>query len=157
MRTAVTEIRLATAADVPALVKLGWRFIASVPYGRLLGSNSDGLALALTRLLQSPGGVGFVALVDGEVRGTVLGTLTSPWTSPYVQVAAELAWWVDEELQGSGLGVRLLRQFEHWAEEKQVAGIVLSDLVRDEAPMLGELAARMGYRLVERSHLKERV
>ncbi len=156
MRSTVSpQVRVATEDDVPGLVELGWRFIKFTPYGALLGADRTGLSNALCHLLRN-GGRGWVAESEGEIVGALIAQLSAPWCSPTVKIAVELAWWLDVELQNSGCGIRLLKLFEKWADENE-ASMVLSDLVLPGGPNLGDLVERLGYRLVERSHLKERI
>ena len=139
-------IRPATIDDVPALVGIGQRFVARYPGPPVSLEHLPGV---LTRLI----GTGFVAVDDqGGVRGVLVGTITPTWLDPTARIAIELAWWHD--VPGSPGGIRLLRAFEAWAAEQRVP-VMLSDLVSNGAPVLGDIVERLGYQTVERAHYKE--
>lgn len=154
--TASTEIRPAGVDDIAGIAELGWRFIKFTPYGGLLGADQEGLVAALQGLLGSPDHGAWVVEQEDRIVGCLLAKITNPWCAPRVRIAAELAWWVDNDLRNSGAGIRLLREFEAWAAVHE-ASLVLSDLVFPNGPNLGDLPERLGYRLIERSHLKERL
>lgn len=152
--TASTSIREAAESDVPGLTELGWRFIKFTPYGGMLGADKEGLQAALMALLSSATAACWVVEQDEQIVGCMLAQITAPWCAPKVRIAVELAWWVDPELQNSGVGIRLLKVFEAWSLERS-ASPVISDLVYTNGPNLGDLCERLGYRLVERAHMKE--
>lgn len=150
----MTVVRRATEDDVPALVALGERFIMRSPYGASLDVTADDLDTGI-RLALLARGVAFIAEVNGDAVGAIIGAVTPIWCSARARVGAELAWWVDDAHRGKVLGIRLLQAFESWAKEQGASHVVMSDLVFDGDAPVGPMFERLGYRLVERSHLKE--
>ena len=112
------------------------------------------LAGSLRGLLDMPLGLVLVAEHDGEIVGGLMGLLTPLWFNQSATVASEVAWWVDPQYRGGAAGVRLLYTFEAWAKERGAAAVCLSDLVLDGEQPAGSLIDKLGYTLVERSHVK---
>lgn len=143
-------VRHATDRDLDAVALIGLRFLAASPYASLLHAEHSELVDRLRLLLQARGVV-LIVEHEGEIRGALVGQLMSVWFASSC-IGVELGWWVDQELRGTAAGVRLLWQFEDWCREQGASCVVLSDLVFAPA---GPLFERLGYRLVERSHVKE--
>lgn len=146
-------IRPAEVADIPRLLELGAAFV--VHYPAEIPTDPDGLREALSEMIEG-GQCVLVDDVEGEIRGGVVGMISALWTNPKRSRAGiELAWWVAEEHRGGTVGIRLLHAFEAWAVERGAEVLVLSDLVDGAGdPLLGGLAQRLGYALVERAHYK---
>lgn len=148
-------IRHATPDDVGQLVAMGETFLRWSAFGRQVPFDGVAMGQAIDALLAS--GVVLVADLDGDVVGALLGTLSPLWFAPGTKVAAELAWWVDESERGGRAGVKLLRAFEQWGAEQGATLCVLSDLVIAGQTPAANLFEKLGYAVVERSHLKELV
>ena len=58
------------------------------------------------------------------------------------------------EHRGSKLAIKLLREFERWGKERGASHVVMSDLVIEGGTPAGQLFEKLGYVLVERSHVK---
>ena len=145
-------IRSATTDDIDAIVGLGARFANLHPLRPVCRPGP--IRETIERLL-TKGQCVKVAESDGVIVGAILGIESTYWFDPTVAVAMELAWWIDDRVRNSGVGIRLLRAFEVWAATTDAQVLVLSDMVgRDGEPMLGDLTTRLGYRLTERSHVK---
>jgi len=90
----------------------------------------------------------------GEIIGGIAG-LTSPlWFSPQVLFAVEIAWWVREDHRGGTAGIKLLRAFEGWAKSIGCKAVCLSDLIINNTSPAGALFGKLGYSVLERSHIK---
>lgn len=146
-------VRPATDRDLGAIALMGARFLAASPYADFVQTEHADLVDRLRKLL-ADNGVAFVAEVDGEVRGAIVGRLSSLWFAASC-VAIELGWWVDQDLRGGTVGVRLLWAFEDWARSQGATAVALSDLVSQGETPSGLLFERLGYRMVERAHVKE--
>lgn len=106
-------IRLATLADVPALVTMGQRFLEATDYGAHLATSPAHLEELARALLATDQAAIFVAEVGGVVVGC-LALHVFPHPMSGEQTANELVWWVNPEARGVGL--LLLRRGEQWAK-----------------------------------------
>lgn len=151
----VVTIRSAEPADIPALAEMGQRFLANHPAGA--GGDAVAIAVALSVLL-TDGFLWIAADVDDRPVGMLAGALRGFWFQSGDArdvLAAELAWWIDPDYRRGLAGVRLLRRFERWAEERGAVGIVLSDIIdADGNSTSGDIVARAGYQLIERAHFR---
>lgn len=107
-------IREATAADVPAIVAMGLRFLASAPYGGKLTPDPVVMAAFTTRLIDAPEAAWFVVERDGALIGMLaLFLYAHPFSGQ--RVANELCWWMEPAHRGARVALRLLAQGEAWA------------------------------------------
>lgn len=144
-------IRKATESDIPAIVAIGERFTTYHPYNAEFDPQAAGTFVAT--LLRD--GIVFVADEGGQVVGTLVGMLTPLWYAPATMLATEIGWWLDEDHRRGMNGLMLLRAFENWAKEQKANVIILSDLCIDGEYPAGRLIEARGYRVMERTHIKE--
>lgn len=112
-----TWIREATGNDVPAIVKMGLRFLASAPYGGKLTPDPRAMASFTSRLIASPDAVWLVAERDDVLIGMLAIFLYAhPFSGQ--QVANELCWWMEPEFRGARSALRLLAAGEAWARSR---------------------------------------
>lgn len=137
-------VRVATEADIPAIVEMGRHFIAAI-YPRDLPFNPDQIAATARALLQSPDGAVFVAEVTGVVVG-MLAMIAFSHPLSGERIATELCWWV--EPQHRGIGLRLLRAAQTWSRTQQAA--VLQMIA--PSPDVAQLYERLGLHAVETSY-----
>lgn len=145
-------IRQATVKDVDDLIEMGKRFLDYSAFSGLTKVEDDDLARGLCSVLDN--GVIFVAEKEGKIIGGICGMMSKFWFAPRTNVAAELAWWVDEEHRGSMSSIALLKAFEKWAKQNGAQVISMSDLRIDEDYPAAPLFTRLGYSVAERSHVK---
>lgn len=145
-------IRQAEIRDIDALADMGMRFLAYSAYSDIANPSREDLIKSICQVFDT--GVIFVSDVEGEITGALSGILTELWFAPGVRVAAELAWWIDEQHRGSIAAVGLLRAFENWAQENGAKAISLSDLKVDDAYPAAPLFQRLGYEVAERAHVR---
>ena len=139
-------IRLATLADVDALVTMGERFIASTPYQAHLRSNPVALRATAQKLIESPTGEIFVYTVGDAPAGMMgVGTFEHPMSGE--QTAGELCWWVEPTHRATlgRVAFRLIDRFEAWAQEHQAAVVQLVA----PTPEVGALYSRLNYVPIE--------
>jgi len=107
-----TVIREATRADIPAIVRMGARFIET-EYPAAIRFNGDQLGALTTSLLQG-GGVVFVAAVGETLVGMMaLTTYVHPMSGE--RIATEMVWWMEPEARGGRAALRLFDAAEAWA------------------------------------------
>jgi len=105
-------IRQATAEDVPAIVAMGERFIAT-EYPQAIRFNPQGIAALAQALIA---GAGVVFLAD-DFSGTVGMMALTTYAQPMSQelVATEVVWWMEPEARGGRAAMKLLKAGEAWA------------------------------------------
>lgn len=84
-------------------------------------------------------------------KGMLAGIINPFMLSMNMNMATEVAWWVEPEYRDQGLGQDLLEGFEIWAAAqgcKLISMIGLSDEI-------GKYYEKNGFKLYERAYLKE--
>lgn len=143
--------RPATVEDIPALVELGQSFFSESHLADFSCYAPDRVRTMLDQLIQGDRSVVWLSEFDGRLTGFIGGSVQAVWCAD-VDVAVELAWWVDPLVRGTNTALRLLQMFEVWAHEHGARGVVMTDIV--DLPQASMLFSRMGYSVVERSHFK---
>lgn len=136
-------IRQATDADLPQLLAMGERFIASTSYSGVLASNPDQMAQTARGLI----GMDTGCVLVGDDGGSLIGMIGMIVFTHHIsgqRVAGEVFWWVEPEKRGVS-GIRLLKAAEAWAKAHGAATVQMT------APTLavGDMYARLGYAPVE--------
>lgn len=149
------QIRPATHDDIDALLAMGEKFFLFSRFAQFANFDRDTARASITALIGAEVGVCLVAVIDGEVVGGIVGALAPLWFAPTCLSATEFAWWVSEEHRGGTAGIKLLRAFEQWAKNKGAAMVSMSDLVIEGATPAGRLFEKLGYTVIERSHVKK--
>lgn len=140
-------IRPAGAADVPAIVAMGQRFLREV-YAGCLEESPPHLQAFAERLVAQEDTALLVATLGGRPVGMIAAYLYEhPFSGD--RVCSELVWWVEPEHRGQG--VRLLRAAEAWGRAK---GAHRMHMIAPSEPV-ATLYERLGYRLLERTYDKE--
>ena len=149
----MATIRRATEDDLPAIAQMGTKFIKYTEYRNVVSASVDEITKSLEKVLEV--GAIFVAEIDGAVRGFIAAMVHPAWFAPSVSIALEMAWWMDEDYRKGTAGIRLLQTYERWAKESGASFICMSDLVVDGEAPIAAILPRMGYRITERTHMKE--
>jgi len=148
-------VRRASMLDMEALIRMGTQFLAYAPQGKHFAINESEMVASWTRLLSSPQVVVFVGDRDGTACAMLVGVVGSMWFAPSVLMASELAWWVEPEVRGSPIAIRLIRAYEQWATESGASFIAMASLSLDSGPDVGRLLKKLGYTQAETTHIKE--
>jgi hypothetical protein len=146
------SVRPATADDIADIADMAVPFIAYSDYGPFVNPTKQDMEAVLLKMIDT--GIVLGAFDEGKAVGVIVAVMTHPWLSPSTRVAAEMAWWVNEEYRGGRTAFLLLKAFEDWAKSNQADVIALSDLVINGDTPIGKMVAKLGYTLVERSHVK---
>jgi len=150
------EIRKATEEDLPDLIVIGWEF------SKYSGAGSFGLGFDLPLfsdfmkiLISRQDCIVLVAIgEDSKVLGTIGGIL-EPWlANPGQRVAAELWWWVDKDVRGSGISQNLISEFEAWAKEKEAAALRMHSLANKRQADLDRFYLKHGFSPVDHVFMK---
>lgn len=117
----VTEltVREAVGEDLPAIVSMGKKFLASGPYKDQISSPDNAMSLALA-VLKNVNGHIFVA-DDGTGPKTgpkgVFAFIVFPHYFSGELTAAELIWYVEPEYRQGGVALKLLAAAEKYAKD----------------------------------------
>ena len=152
-------IRFATPADVPALVQLG-KHMHAITRFRTLDYDEARVAQTLTAAL-AQGKERYVCFVSEDSQGQVVGGLLAvleKHTFSQQLIASIMHYDVLPKSRMGGYGVRLLKAFEQWCENRKVAeinfGINSVEEMR-EMQRLGNFATKMGYIKVGENYQKD--
>jgi len=139
-------VRRANAVDVPALVEMGLRFLASPEYAGLVVGDRGRLTTMATAWFSIPDAAAWVAEQDDGTIVGMIAMLVYEHTMSVDRVAVEVAWWVDPEAPRAG--VALLHAAEQWAKEQ---GATVLNMVAPN-DRVGAFYEKKGFTLVERSY-----
>ena len=141
-------IRRATAEDIPAIVTMAQTFAASPLYAAHVTVSVPHLTRLIASFLVNEDALALIAARDDGSLVGMIGMLICEHPVSGQRVATELAWWVDADTRGVGLGVKLLRAAEAWAAERGAEAMQMG------APTerVGEFYQAMGYARVETSY-----
>ena len=151
-------IRFATINDVPGLVALGKQMHAltrfnTYPYEEARVAAS--LEHAFTK-----GKDKYVCIVgvnaQGQMAGMLLAVLDQHIFSSLL-VASVMYYIVRPEDRLGGYGVRLLRAFEKWCENRKVVEINLGVNSENQMETVGRFVQKMGYAKVGENFVKRKV
>lgn len=144
------QIRVATEADLPAIVYMGEKFHAfsadPVPYNR---QSAEITARSLMT-------VGFIMIAEhgADVVG-MIGVAVIPLFFNFdAKLAQELMWWVDKDARGSGAAIRLIRAAETEAKARGATRLIMARLA-NSPEHVHQLYDRLGYRAAESMHVKD--
>lgn len=145
-------MRHATHDDIAALIELGRPFLSAHPMLKGVAVSDEQLQGAMTNIIDQ--GVVIVAeSVDGSLVGMLAGMICPVWCAPETRVATELAWWMKPGNRHGMTAVRMVRDFEEWANQRGATHFVMSS-IPSFGPRSSQLIERLGYQLVETSFAK---
>lgn len=147
-------IRQAHIKDVEHLVQMGKKFYQYSNFNNYIEYDEQSVRHTLANLILN----GFLYVAEHKEQGIIAGLaggMGSLWLNLGTPVATELAWWVEEEHRKSPVALRLYKAFEKWAHDKGVTTIIMSDLVIEGNAPAEKLFNKMGFSVVERSHIKK--
>jgi GNAT superfamily N-acetyltransferase len=145
------QVRQATLADVPAIVRMSERFYETTSYNRWADFNADTVEALAENLTENH--VMLVAEHEGQVVGMV-GLFVAPFMFNADKTGAyEVVWWVDPEGRATGAGKALLRAIEPACHAKGCASIQMVHL-HNSPPQAAMLYERAGYAHTESSYTK---
>ncbi len=139
-------MRVATPADFKDVEKMALNFLEATPYKDISSKEVvSNLVLDIInsfpteRIIIFKKDVGFVA---GAVTPFLLGEH---------KLATEIAWWVEPDQRGNGIGLDFLSAFEYWAINVAQAGLIsMSSLDKT----VEKYYKKNGYKLYERAYMK---
>jgi len=142
-------IRDATHADIPRLVEMGGRFIASSQYGKFFADNATARRDLMARLIDHPDGALFGSEKDGALVGMIgVYAYQHPWSGE--RIGGEVFWWVEPEARGRR-GMKLRRRAEQWAAD---AGCVRFQMIAPNEKV-ARAYRRLGYAKLEECYQRD--
>ena len=129
----------ASHEDIPRLVAMGQKFHGMS--GQAAPFDPDAVAGLLGQMIDSP-----AAVVLASDDGVIGGALSPAYCAPQWLMAVELFWWAERG------GLRLLSEFEKWAQEIGAHEVRMTSL--SAYPRAAEILSRRGYAASEISHTK---
>lgn len=138
------SIRLATVADLDALVAMSAHFIAAI-YPTDMPFNPAQVRTLAAQLIGSPDSAIYLA----EKAGLVVGMLAlTAYAHPMSgeRIATEVCWWVEPAHRG--VGVRLFDAAQTWAREQ---GAVVFQMIAP-SPEVARFYERMGLHFIETTY-----
>lgn len=145
------QVRKATLADVPAIVRMSECFYATTSYCQWADFNAQTVADLAANLAENH--VMLVAEHDGEVVGMV-GLYIAPFMfNADKRAAYEVVWWVDPIARDTGAGRALLGAIEPACRAAGCDAIQMVHLA-NSPPQAAMLYERAGYGHTESSYTK---
>lgn len=148
------RIRVATPADVPAIERMGLRFVDSVAkYGTLFRATPQSMQ-TLAGLFFALGEEKAVIILAVDGRDAPFGMIAcvvAPQLIDGTIYCDEMVWWVDPEARARRAGPDLLKAAEDWARGKKCS---MLKMVAPIPSTVGRFYERLGYEAIETAHAK---
>src|SRR5258705_13398483 len=132
-------MKVATLVDLPEIADMSMKFIETTGYVPFADRTT--IERLITNLITGEQNEKIIIFEPcvGFLAGCVVPFLFGPHL-----LANEIAWWVEPEIRGNGIGKEFLSAFEYWAREK--AGCTMLSMVSldDE---IGKVYEKRGYKL----------
>lgn len=141
-------IRLATLADVPALVAMGQEFAQTPEYAGILTLDPQTTAAMAGMLIVNEDALVLVESGEADEPIGMLALLLTPHLMSGELLALEVVWWVQPGRRQHG--VQMLREAERWARERGATALqLIAPTVRVE-----QFYHAIGYQKVEVAYQK---
>jgi GNAT superfamily N-acetyltransferase len=139
--------------DIDAVVDMASRVYDNAELDDLLGDiDLEHVRSLLSRMLSSDDAAVIIARKDGQAVGWVgLFMVPAIW-HPKSTMVHELAWWVEPEERGNGVGSALLGAATDWAKKKGASALNMVAL--KGAPETARTYVNGGFRLLESTYTK---
>jgi GNAT superfamily N-acetyltransferase len=149
------KVRKADVGDVVELARMGQG--AADLSGKYIGLNfipSDFVKYCVY-LLTTDSIITLMAEVDGKIAGAISGQV-SPWRGDFTQLLLqEIAWWVDDECRGSGVGKALVEEFSRIGKEHGATHLTIGAVPTKNGEGLIEYYRKKGYTEIGVHFIKE--
>lgn len=145
------SLKLATAEDYPHIIRMARAFHQASPYADLEFSEEKCEQMFRLYLAGDKRELIIILAVSESPFGMIIGFANSiPFSNE--KVAAELAWWVDEDKRGTKDSLLLFKAYEDWAV--RIGAKVSQMAMLDEVTNLSKFYVKQGYAPAERSYVK---
>lgn len=138
-------IRLATEADVEAIVRLGKEMVAESRFARY-GMNEAKTRSAIETMIRNPASACILLAVrsDGALAGMLAGYVTEFFFGD-ATVAQDRWYYVHRRYRGSSAGLKLLLAFRKWAENRKAHELSLNMSVAIDMQRFNRFMTHMGF------------
>lgn len=156
----MADIRFATEADVPDVVRMGrnmWAESKTHQHSSYSDAKAERLARACTGTpLTGPPSDKclLIACVEGVVVGMLGGYCTEDFFG-HDKIAGDFVFYVSPEKRGGTLGVRLLKAFEAWATQAGARWMRPGVSTGNEVDRIVGLYEHLGYSVIGVQLMKE--
>lgn len=144
-------IRNAVENDLMSIVSMARKFYDTTSYRAFAPMSSDAVRTCALTAMRT----GTMLVVEGETKlvGMICLLVVPFMFNPSIKSADEVVWWIDQEAQGQGAGIALLKAVD---EPCRAAGadIVRMMLLHDSPARARELYESLGYVHSESSFTK---
>lgn len=137
-------VKIALKEDKEQVMELAMQFAEASPYKDMIDRSA--VEQVVDDVLESKYAVILLHTEGGFIAGRVAPFPFGVWL-----IGQELAWWVNPEKRGSGIGQQLREGFEFWAKKIGCKTVVFSTLEKE----LGEKLETEGYKPYEYAYMKE--
>ena len=142
----MAKVRVATEADIEALVLLGERlYEESSVYYEVHDFSRDKTALSIRGLMGNSTCLVLIAEQDGEAIG-YLGGYCTPQFFGYTKTAGDFSLYVAPEYRGGSAFFRLLQHFEEWATGQGAVDLAPGISTELNLEAVVSCYERLGYR-----------
>lgn len=131
-----------------------YKFWASTPYGNVALEESKAFDLIAT-FIEKPVDRIMILAMDGDKPVGFIAAVASETLLTRDKLAHEMAWWMEPEYRKSRVALELVQAYEFWAKKVGCKLIQMSTVETDQVEKISKYYSRKGYRLIERSFLKE--
>ena len=139
-------MKVAELHDLPEIADMSMKFMATTGYASY--SDRETIEKLIERLILGEQNEKIIIFQPGV--GFLAGC-AAPFLFGQHLLATEIAWWVEPDKRGSGIGAEFLSAFEYWAKEK--AGCTMLSMVCLD-DKLSRFYEDKGYKLYERAYMK---
>jgi len=143
-------IRPATAGDAPRVIAMAQRFLETFTPGDVMEPQPYALE-ALFSVAFDNGVILVHEAPDGRLNAFLALVGPLPHQISGESYADELAWWVEPEARGLGIGELLLAQAERWG---RAHAICVLKMLAPAGSSIGDLYRKQGYVAVETAYMK---
>jgi len=139
-------LKIATMDDLEDIKRMGLNFLAASPYKDF--GNKEAVAQFIEDVIN--GDASEKIIITKPTEGFVIGLVT-PFLFGSERIVTEIAWWVEPDKRGSGIGAELHEALEYWAKNvvkcKYMTMASLDKTVE-------KYYKKNGYKLYERAYMK---
>jgi len=148
----MAAIRLAERRDIPAIVRMGLRFLRETVYAGTITESPDQMARIAGQLIDGEmDGVLYVAPDASDKAIGMVGALRFDHPLSGDSMVSELFFWAEPAARGM-TGVRLLKALEKWAKDR---GAVACQMIAPHGyDRVAGLYEALGYRPLESAWMK---
>lgn len=132
--------------DFDDVERMGLNFLAASPYKNF--GTQEAISDLIIDLVQGDPTKKIIIIKPSE--GFVIGMVV-PFIFGSIPLATEIAWWVEPDKRGSGVGAELHKALEYWA--KNVAGCKYMSMASLDKTV-EKYYKKNGYKLYERAYMK---